>query len=208
MNSRPWNIRPVGPNEGQKFTDCMDLKMGAPQSLQLSLITWSIPRGPDKALIDDFTGYQKERSRGGLNEALDKYLRPLEARWAKRFPNEFYTEIYKLKGLEWEIMRANRNQVVGHYTNDIVYARFSIGGARRDRTADLYNAIVALSQLSYSPTLIRILIYFVTPMCSIAWLIRCKVLSAPSSSSVISIDGDIDCPVTASLRGRGNLAQF
>ena len=25
------------------------------------------------------------------------------------------------------------------------------GGARRDRTADLYNAIVALSQLSYSP---------------------------------------------------------
>jgi hypothetical protein len=26
-----------------------------------------------------------------------------------------------------------------------------IGGARRDRTVDLYNAIVALSQLSYSP---------------------------------------------------------
>ena len=26
------------------------------------------------------------------------------------------------------------------------------GGARRDRTADLYNAIVALSQLSYGPT--------------------------------------------------------
>ncbi len=25
------------------------------------------------------------------------------------------------------------------------------GGAKRDRTADLYNAIVALSQLSYSP---------------------------------------------------------
>ena len=27
----------------------------------------------------------------------------------------------------------------------------SYGGACRDRTADLYNAIVALSQLSYSP---------------------------------------------------------
>jgi hypothetical protein len=25
------------------------------------------------------------------------------------------------------------------------------GGARRDRTVDLYNAIVALSQLSYGP---------------------------------------------------------
>ena len=27
------------------------------------------------------------------------------------------------------------------------------GGAKRDRTDDLYNAIVALSQLSYSPEL-------------------------------------------------------
>ena len=26
-----------------------------------------------------------------------------------------------------------------------------LGGAKRDRTADLYNAIVALSQLSYDP---------------------------------------------------------
>ncbi len=30
---------------------------------------------------------------------------------------------------------------------------FQIGGANRDRTDDLYNAIVALSQLSYSPNL-------------------------------------------------------
>ena len=30
---------------------------------------------------------------------------------------------------------------------------WEIGGAKRDRTADLYNAIVALSQLSYSPLL-------------------------------------------------------
>ena len=30
------------------------------------------------------------------------------------------------------------------------------GGARRDRTADLYNAIVALSQLSYGPVFARL----------------------------------------------------
>ena len=29
------------------------------------------------------------------------------------------------------------------------------GGAKRDRTADLYNAIVALSQLSYGPETLR-----------------------------------------------------
>ena len=33
--------------------------------------------------------------------------------------------------------------------HDFSWKRF--GGAKRDRTADLYNAIVALSQLSYSP---------------------------------------------------------
>ncbi len=30
------------------------------------------------------------------------------------------------------------------------------GGAKRDRTADLYNAIVALSQLSYGPVVSRL----------------------------------------------------
>ena len=34
-------------------------------------------------------------------------------------------------------------------SDDII--RDTIGGARRDRTDDLYNAIVALSQLSYGP---------------------------------------------------------
>ncbi len=33
----------------------------------------------------------------------------------------------------------------------------SLGGGKRDRTADLYNAIVALSQLSYTPRELRIL---------------------------------------------------
>ena len=31
MNSRPWNSRPDGPNEGQKFADDLAQKMGASQ---------------------------------------------------------------------------------------------------------------------------------------------------------------------------------
>ena len=75
------------------------------------------------ALVDEATGYEKIRKRGELNEALDRYLRPFEARWAKRFPDEFYEEIYRIKGWEWEGMQTNRFQVVGHFTNDIIYAR-------------------------------------------------------------------------------------
>ncbi len=36
-------------------------------------------------------------------------------------------------------------------TASIASGFIRFGGARRDRTADLYNAIVALSQLSYGP---------------------------------------------------------
>ena len=42
------------------------------------------------ALVDEATRYQEIRGRKALEEILDKYLRPYQARWAKRFPDEFY----------------------------------------------------------------------------------------------------------------------
>ncbi len=43
----------------------------------------------------------------------------------------------------------------------LFYRQTVSGGARRDRTADLYTASVALSQLSYSPEETRIVrLYF------------------------------------------------
>ena len=79
------------------------------------------------ALVDEATEYQEVRDRKALEVILDKYLRPFEARWAKRFPDEFYKELFRLKGWEWQGMQVNRPQVVGHYTNDIVYARIEDG---------------------------------------------------------------------------------
>lgn len=43
-----------------------------------------------------------------------------------------------------------------------------LGGARRDRTADLYNAIVALSQLSYGPEAMGGELYVTLPTLSSA----------------------------------------
>ena len=79
------------------------------------------------ALVDEATGYQAIRDRQALEKILDKYLRPYQARWAKRFPDEFYEEMFRLKGWEWQGMKINRPQVVGHYTNDIVYERLTDG---------------------------------------------------------------------------------
>lgn len=79
------------------------------------------------ALIDEATGYQAGREREALQKLLEKYLREEYAVWAKRFPDEFYTQIFRLKGWQWKGMKVNRPGVVGLYTRDIVYARLAPG---------------------------------------------------------------------------------
>lgn len=57
-------------------------------------------------------------------------------------------------GLELAIDIAPAGQepkLVGKTVKDALKCRFFVDGASRDRTGDLYNAIVALSQLSYGP---------------------------------------------------------
>ena len=79
------------------------------------------------ALVDEATHYQEVRDRQALQAILDKYLRAERAKWAKRFPDEFYQEIFRLRGWEWRGMKVNRPQVVGRYTNDIVWDRLAPG---------------------------------------------------------------------------------
>ncbi len=79
------------------------------------------------ALVDEATNYQEIRDKATLQAILDRYLTPTRAAWAKAFPDEFYKEIFRLKGWAWQGMNINRPQVVGYYTNDIVYARLAPG---------------------------------------------------------------------------------
>ena len=79
------------------------------------------------ALIDEATGYQEIRDKLALQEILDKYLRQEWAKWAKRFPDEFYMEMFRLKGWQWRGMSINRPILVGKYTDDIVYQRLAPG---------------------------------------------------------------------------------
>jgi hypothetical protein len=79
------------------------------------------------ALVDEATGYQEVRDRLALQEILDKFLRREFAAWAKRFPDEFYWQIFRLRGWIWKGMKVNRPQVVANYTKDLVYARLAPG---------------------------------------------------------------------------------
>ncbi len=77
------------------------------------------------ALIDEATGFQKQRDKDALKAILDAYLSEKFATWAKCFPDEFYIQIFRLKGWQWKGMAINRPSVVGRYTTDIVYKRLA-----------------------------------------------------------------------------------
>lgn len=79
------------------------------------------------ALVDEATGYQATRDHDALQAILDKYLQKEFAAWAKRFPDSFYREIFRLRGWSWNAMSVARPGVVGTYTNDIVYERLAPG---------------------------------------------------------------------------------
>jgi P63C domain len=78
-------------------------------------------------LVDEATGYQEVRDRHALQAILDKYLRKELAAWAKRFPDEFYKEMFRLRGWEWLSISGKRPSIVGGYTNDLIYERLAPG---------------------------------------------------------------------------------
>lgn len=94
---------------------------------QCELIMRGLAKTGIVALIDEATGYQKLRPADGLRTYFDQVLRKDLAVWLKRFPDEFYENIYKLKEWEWPGMGKNRFSVVGKYTNDLVYGRIVPG---------------------------------------------------------------------------------
>lgn len=79
------------------------------------------------ALVDEATGYQEVRDRLALQAILDKFLRTEFAAWAKRFPDEFYQEMFRLKGWSYNPLSVARPGVVGRYTTDVVYERLAPG---------------------------------------------------------------------------------
>lgn len=79
------------------------------------------------ALIDEATGYQSVRPGDALQQYLQILVRKELAVWAKKFPDEFYENIYRLRGWPWTGMSKNRYSAVAGYTRDLVYDRMAPG---------------------------------------------------------------------------------
>ena len=80
------------------------------------------------ALVDEATGFQYDRARTALEEILEKFITDELQRWYKTFPDDYYIEMYRLKGWKFdEVVPKKRPHVVGWITNDIVYQRLAPG---------------------------------------------------------------------------------
>ena len=76
------------------------------------------------ALVDEATGYQQIRTERALATILEKFIAKELQPWTRTFPIEFYEQIFRLRG--WPGPDGvKRPSIIGHYTNDFVYARIA-----------------------------------------------------------------------------------
>jgi hypothetical protein len=79
------------------------------------------------ALVDEATGYQEFRARDALAKILEAFIAKELQAYVQTFPSEFYSELFRLRGLDYPSESVKRPQYFGHLTNDIVYKRLAPG---------------------------------------------------------------------------------
>lgn len=79
------------------------------------------------ALVDEATGYQRDRAVDALAKILEEFVAKELRPWVKTFPEEYYEELYRLRDLEFPEDSVKKPAYFGHLTNDIIYKRLAPG---------------------------------------------------------------------------------
>lgn len=87
-------------------------------------------------LVDEATGYQRFRAANALAEILEKFIASELRPWVKTFPEEFYENLFRLRGLEFPRDTVQKPQYFGHLTNDIVYRARKSGFSQTNSSND------------------------------------------------------------------------
>lgn len=129
------------------------------------------------ALVDEATGYQKDRARDALAKILEAFVAKEIQPYVKTFPPDYYEQLFRLYDLPYppEGNKSWRPQFFGKITNEVIYARLAPdllpelkkAASRAERRAKLHQwltqevghpklrehlaSIVAIQKLSTSP---------------------------------------------------------
>lgn len=79
------------------------------------------------ALVDEATGYQKDRARDALSRILEAFVAKELQPWVKTFQSDFYEQMFRLRGLSYPNDTVRRPKYFGYLTNDIIYDRLAPG---------------------------------------------------------------------------------
>jgi hypothetical protein len=79
------------------------------------------------ALVDEATGYQEVRTKDALARILEAFVAKELQPWVRTFPPEFYRELFRLRGMDYNPQSVQRPQFFGGITNDIIYDRLAPG---------------------------------------------------------------------------------
>jgi hypothetical protein len=79
------------------------------------------------ALVDEATGYQKDRARDALSKILEAFIAKELQPYLPTFPSDYYEQLFRLRGLDYPADSVRRPQYFGILTNDIIYKRLAPG---------------------------------------------------------------------------------
>ena len=80
------------------------------------------------ALVDEATGYQYDREKLELQKIFKAYISEELLKWQKMFPDDFYIEIFRLNGWNFDVQSIKKRPgVVGKWTNKLIYERLPDG---------------------------------------------------------------------------------
>lgn len=79
------------------------------------------------ALVDEATGFQRDRSASALARILEAFIAKELQRWVQTFPPDYYEQIFRLRGMDYSKDTVQRPRYFGVLTNDIVYDRLAPG---------------------------------------------------------------------------------
>ncbi|MDD5489238.1 MAG: P63C domain-containing protein [Candidatus Moranbacteria bacterium] len=86
------------------------------------------------ALVDEATGYQDVRKRDELQQILKAYISEELLPWTKRFPDEFYMQMFRLKNLPYDPSTVKRPSFIGKLTNKLIYEKLPPGVLKELKT--------------------------------------------------------------------------
>lgn len=95
---------------------------------QADIIIRSVAKVGIIALVDEATGYQKDRAKDALAKILEAFVAKELQPWVKTFPTEYYEHLFRLYGYSFPPKDKRpqwRPAFFGKITNEVVYSRLA-----------------------------------------------------------------------------------